>query len=81
MFSLFITQGPEVEIVETALYNNKTYIFAGSQRLSSIIVYSVSDDITRPNFELLYRAGGTNDTWNSLHNLRNIGDANLQDIM
>ena len=76
-----IFKGPEVEIVETASYANRTYLFVGNQRTSSIIVYSIGDDVTTPEFELIYRAGDTNSTWTELYQQKRIGDTNPQELM
>ena len=75
-------QGPEVEIVETAKYDGKTYIFIGNQRVSSMMMYSLDDssEDVLPQFEGIHRAGGRNQTWFKLFDEREVGDTNFQDM-
>jgi hypothetical protein len=72
--------GPEVEIVETAQWGDRTYIFVGNQRVSSMMVYSVGEDVSSPRFEGIFRAGGRNRTWVQLFEDREVGDLNVQDM-
>ena len=71
-----------MEIVETAQYGGRTYIFIGNQRVSTMMIYSLDDNSEQvlPVFEGMHRAGGTNKTWFDLFDERNVGDLNFQDM-
>lgn len=72
--------GPEVEIVETGVIDGVTYIFVGNQRVSTLIIYSLSSSKIKPVFEGLHRGGDTDASWKQLFEERRIGDSDLQDL-
>ncbi|XP_011675784.2 mesenchyme-specific cell surface glycoprotein isoform X2 [Strongylocentrotus purpuratus] len=72
--------GPECESVEIGELDGRRIIFVGVDRTSAILVYSLESGEVVPTFESVYRAGGRNDTFQSLLDNRNLGDLDPEDL-
>nr|UYM80487.1 shell protein 2A [Novocrania anomala] len=71
-------KGPEVEALDVCKAGNKTIFVICNERISSIMLYSLTDDF-EVKFESIYRPGGLNGTWQQLYDDRNIGDIDPED--
>ena len=55
-------------------------MFVGSERTSTIMIYSFEGNSTTPDFESIHRSGGSNESFTDLYEARNIGDIDPEDL-
>lgn len=87
MLSFYIySQGPECESLAIGLLEDNTpLVFVGMGRISAVAIFRLESTFEAPHepvleFESLYRAGATNETFSVLLENQNIGNLDPEDL-